>query len=117
MKNNLKIINIIPLIIFCLFIYFPGQIIQTIQKGSSPDPNEFTKNTALTTDISKEIHFFIEEEVDETDKILHKRSGTTLLRKKINKTFSSAKYTSNEVSPVIILLQQTNLPPPVLGIT
>jgi len=59
---------------------------------------------------------FIEEDVEETGKELYKRNTIILFENKVNRIYTFKEYQSNEILPVVILILQTNLPPPEMGL-
>lgn len=61
---------------------------------------------------SSEIPYFIEEDTEDSEKINYKLISTTHLENKAVPVNRFIKYKNNEILPVVILVQQTNLPPP-----
>lgn len=113
MRKSFNITRNVILIIFCLFIFSSGQVNQILSSSDSTDKSEFSEETSFVCDISVEISSFIEEDLDENDKSLYKLNGIDPLGIKVYQTFFSPVYKNNEILPTVILIHQTNLPPPV----
>ncbi|MCG6188698.1 hypothetical protein [Maribellus maritimus] len=116
MKSYLKIFKWVSPIAFCLFFCLSGQFNQSIQKINSTGNIVCSEDLNFICDTSTEIPSFIEEEVEDTDKSFGELTRKTFSKKKITQTSLPAKYTNNDILPVVVLIQQTNLPPPVFNI-
>ncbi|QGY44880.1 hypothetical protein GM418_14740 [Maribellus comscasis] len=117
MKNYLKIFKLVSPIIFCLFFFLSGQINQSTQKISSTDRIVCSEDLNFICDTSAEIPSFIEEEVEDTDKGFCELAREIFSNRKITPNYLLAEYTNNDILPVVVLIQQTNLPPPILSIS
>ncbi len=112
LKNSLTIKRTITLLILTLVFYSAGQHLNSVSAKHKESKAICTSDISFTSDNTDDIPYFIEEDSEENDKDLHRFPSADFYENRIFYITTLSEFKNNDNLPVVILVQNTNLPPP-----
>ena len=112
MKNSLTIKRTITLLIFTLIIYSAGQFLNSFSAKNKESKAICLTDISIISDNTDDIPYFIEEDSEANDKDFYRFTFSNSILNRILHLNTLSIYKNNENIPIIILVQNTNLPPP-----